>query len=82
MREFLSFLAGRAITGVIDQIIIVVSVGHFGAAASQWLAGTFGWLDAAIWLSLWSMGCKVVSNVVVIVLNYIFSKLFIFKKKD
>jgi len=32
-------------------------------------------------LHLWGLGVKVFSNVLVIVLNYVFSKLFIFRKK-
>ena len=39
------------------------------------------WFAPEVWASLWAMGCKVVSNVVVILLNFVFSKLFIFKKK-
>ena len=82
VREFLSFLAGRAVTGVIDQVFIMVTVDRFGDAAASWLAGSLGWLSAAAWLGLWAMACKVVSNVVVVILNYVFSKLFIFKKKS
>lgn len=81
MREFTSFLAGRAVTGVIDQIIIMVSVDHFGAAAAAGLAANVGLFDAAVWLGLWATGWKVVSNVIVVILNYVFSKLFIFKNK-
>ena len=33
------------------------------------------------WLGLWGFGVKVFSNVLVIVFNYIFSKLIIFKDK-
>ena len=33
-------------------------------------------------LGLWGLGVKVFSNVLVIVLNYVFSKLFIFRKPD
>lgn len=82
MQEFLSFLAGRAVTGAIDQIIIMVSVDHFGPAAAQGLAQGLGMFEAAVWLGIWATGWKVVSNVMVVVLNYIFSKLFIFKKKS
>ena len=33
-------------------------------------------------LGLWGLGVKVFANVLVIVLNYVFSKLLIFRKKD
>ncbi len=81
LREFASFLAGRAVTGVIDQIIIMVSVDHFGALAAAGLASGVGLFDTAVWLGLWATGWKVVSNVIVVILNYVFSKLFIFKNK-
>ena len=81
VREFLSFLGGRAITGIIDQIFIMITVDHYGAAAAAGLAESVGLFDVAVWTALWAAGCKVISNVVVIILNYIFSKLFIFKNK-
>ena len=52
-----------------------------GRAAAAALAGILPGLGKAAAASLWAMGCKVVSNVVVILLNFVFSKLFIFKKK-
>ena len=52
-----------------------------GPAAAAALAGILPGLGKAAAASLWAMGCKVVSNVVVILLNFVFSKLFIFKKK-
>ncbi len=82
LQEFLSFLAGRAVTGIIDQGIIMAAVDHFGPAAAQGLAQGLGMFEAQVWLGLWATGWKVVSNVVVVVLNYVFSKLFIFKKKE
>ena len=81
VREFASFFGGRVVTGVIDQVIIMISVDHFGGAAAAGLAGSIGLFDAAVWLGLWATGWKVVSNVIVVVLNYVFSKLFIFKNK-
>ena len=38
-------------------------------------------LVPAAYLGLWGVGVKVFSNVIVVVLNYVFSKLLIFKKK-
>lgn len=81
VREFLSFLLGRAVTGCFDQLFIVLTVERMGPAAAAALADTLGWFAPEVWASLWAMGCKVVSNVVVILLNFVFSKLFIFKKK-
>lgn len=81
VREFFSFLLGRAVTGCFDQIFIVLTVERMGPAAAAALAGALGWFAPEVWANLWAMGCKVVSNVVVILLNFVFSKLFIFRKK-
>ncbi len=81
VREFGSFLLGRAVTGVFDQAFIVFTVERLGPPVAAALVGSLGCLDAAAWAGLWAMGCKVASNVVVILLNFIFSKLFIFKQK-
>ena len=59
-REFVSFVACRIATGVLDEAIMVLGVDH---------------------LHLWGLGVKVFSNVLVIVLNYVFSKLIIFRGK-
>ena len=82
LREFFSFLLGRAVTGAFDQGFIVLTVERMGPAAAAALAGSLGIFGAEGWSRLWAMGCKVVSNVVVILLNFVFSKLFIFRKKD
>lgn len=81
VREFFSFLLGRAVTGAFDQAFIVLTVERMGPAAAAALAGSLGLFGTEGWKRLWAMGCKVVSNVVVILLNFIFSKLFIFRKK-
>lgn len=60
VKEFLSFIACRVGTGVMDEVIMIVGVDR---------------------LHLWGLGVKVFSNVLVIVMNYVFSKLFIFRKK-
>lgn len=82
VREFFSFLVGRAVTGAFDQAFIVLTVDRMGPAAAAALASSPGWFGAEGWERLWAMGCKVVSNVVVILLNFVFSKLFIFRKKE
>ena len=70
-REFVSFVACRLGTGVLDEAIMILGVDRLGPA-----------LVAPAHLRLWGLGVKVFSNILVIVLNYVFSKLFIFKKKD
>ena len=64
-------------------------VGTGAAASSAASVGIIGGADGptAIFVavgaaqSLWGLCVKVFSNVLVIVLNYVFSKLIIFKKK-
>ena len=71
LREFASFVACRLGTGVLDQIIMVVGVDVLGPM-----------FIPEKHLYLWSLGLKIASNVLVIFLNYIFSKLIIFRKKN
>lgn len=70
-REFYYFLAARGATALIDQIIVVVGVSYFVATFVE-----------ASWQSVFGLGVKIISNVIVIVLNYVFSKKFIFKPKN
>ena len=69
-RELLSFVACRVSTGLLDQLIMVAGV--------DWLGPMFIPDEYAF---LWSMGLKIASNVIVIVLNYILSRLLVFRKK-
>lgn len=69
-KEFISFVTCRLGTGVLDQIIMVIGVDILGP---KFIPEPHAYL--------WSLGLKIVSNVLVIVLNYIFSKVIIFKKK-
>ena len=71
LREATSFVSCRLGTGVLDQMIMVIGVDVFGAR-----------FIPAQYADLWSMGLKIASNILVILLNYIFSKLIIFRKKD
>lgn len=59
-KEFISFIACRIVTGVLDMAIMYVSIDvlHFP-----------------------NMLMKIVTNVIVIVLNFVFSKLIIFRNK-
>lgn len=69
IREFIQFIFARMITAIIDQIFVVVGVDFFVAKyISHSQQGMF------------SIGIKIISNIVVIILNYIFSKVFVFKK--
>lgn len=70
LKEFGRFILCRLGTGLVDQAIMVFGV--------DWLGPKL--VDGD--LSLWSLTVKVFANVVVIVLNYVFSKLVIFKKKQ
>lgn len=70
-KEFLQFVSCRLLTMVLDQIIIMAGVELLGPHIAF----------AAANPKLWAMGVKLFSQVVVIVSNYVFSKLFIFKKK-
>lgn len=69
--EFGQFVSCRIATMVMDQVIIWLGVSvlapHVAFAAAN--------------ADLWAMGVKLFSQVIVIVSNYVFSKLFIFKKK-
>ena len=70
IKEFIQFILARGLTAIIDQIFVVVGVDFFVAKyVSYSQQGIF------------SVGIKILSNVGVIVLNYIFSKLFVFNKK-
>ena len=71
LAEFGQFVACRIGTMVMDQVIIWLGVSvlapHVAFAAAN--------------ADLWAMGVKLFSQIIVIVSNYVFSKLFIFKKK-
>lgn len=69
-KEFAAFIACRIGTGVIDQIIMVVGTDVLGPR-----------LIPAEYLYVWGLGLKIVSNIVVIILNYILSKMIIYTKK-
>ncbi|MBR1820930.1 MAG: GtrA family protein [Clostridia bacterium] len=70
-KEFAAFVACRLGTGVLDELIMVLGVDRLGPR-----------VVTPAHLSLWGLGVKVFSNILVIVLNYVFSKLFIFRKKE
>lgn len=70
IKEFIQFILARGLTAIIDQIFVVVGVDFFVAKYVSYSQQR-----------IFSVGIKILSNVVVIVLNYIFSKLFVFNSK-
>ena len=70
IKEFIQFILARSLTAIIDQIFVVVGVDFFVAKYVSYSQQR-----------IFSLGIKILSNVVVIVLNYIFSKLFVFNSK-
>ena len=69
-REFGKFIACRLGTGVLDQIIMIVGVDLLGPMLVP---------DSG--MELWGLAVKVLSNILVIILNYVFSNVFIFVRK-
>ena len=69
INEFIQFILARGVTAIIDQIFVVVGVDFFVVKYISYSQQ-----------GMFSLGIKIISNIVVIVLNYIFSKLFTFKK--
>ena len=71
LAEFGQFVSCRILTMVMDQAIIWLGVSLIGPHIAFAVAND----------QLWAMGVKLFSQVIVILSNYVFSKLFIFKKK-
>ena len=67
VREFITFIACRLATGLLDQFVVVAGV--------DWLGGAIGLAENV----LWAGAVKIFANVLVIIANYVFSKLLIFK---
>ncbi len=70
IKEALMFVSCRIGTGLLDQGIVMAGVDWYGKAHIA--------LDMQY---AWGIGVKLVSNIIVIILNYVFSKLWVFKKK-
>lgn len=60
-REMLVFFSGRLCTGVLDTLVMFITVDFLG------------WNDLMM---------KIISNIIVIILNYVISKFFVFKGED
>lgn len=71
VKEFASFVGCRVGSGLLDEGIMIFGV--------DWLGPR---VVAPAGMGLWRLGVKVFSNIIVMILNYIFSKLFIFRKKE
>lgn len=69
-REFLTFMICRLATGALDQFVMVFGVDYIGA----------NYVPEKIQFNF-SMLLKTASNGMVIILNYVFSKVVIFKKE-
>ena len=68
LQEVTKFVGGRVFTAVLDQLIMFLGVTVLGPSV--------GFVPAAIWANL----VKLFSQVVVVVSNYVFSKILIFQK--
>ena len=80
--EFGRFVTCRLGTMVLDAAIMLAGGNWLAGPGQQLVLLVLGrWVDAAAALALWGLGVKAFSNVLVIVLNYLFSKLLIFKKQ-
>jgi len=69
IKEFIQFILARGVTAIIDQVFVVVGIDFFVAKYVIFSQQ-----------KVFSIGIKILSNIIVIVLNYIFSKIFAFKE--
>ena len=83
LAEFGKFVTCRLGTMVLDTAIMMVFGNLLAAQGTALMERLFGgFLTTAITAQeLWGLAVKVFSNVVVIVLNYVFSKWIVFKKR-
>lgn len=70
LKEFWSFIVCRVGTGLLDEAIMIVGVDVLGPQ-----------IVAPAHLDAWGWGMKIFANLLVIILNYVFSKLIIFKNR-
>ena len=68
-REFFTFVGCRLGTGLMDEVIMIVGVDLIGPR-----------LFAEQYLVYWGIAIKLLGNVIVVLLNYIFSKKYIFRR--
>ena len=70
-REFALFLFCRLATALLDEAIVVIGVNMLGP---MWIAAEH--------MRLWTLAVKLVAQVLVVLSNYVLSKLIIFKKGE
>lgn len=70
VKEFIQFILARSVTAIIDQLFVVIGADILVVK-----------LVIPSKQSIFVLGVKVLSNIIIIVLNYIFSKFFVFTKK-
>ncbi len=83
LREFASFVFCRIGTAALDQLILWIGVTLVGPMVipTGWAVFMVGGFSFSMeYIKLWNLGVKLFSQAVVIISNYVFSKLFIFKK--
>ena len=68
VREFAMFIGCRLLTGLLDEGVVLLGVDVIGAPSV---------IDAVLWATL----VKLFANVLVVIANYVFSKILIFRKK-
>lgn len=68
-KEFFQFIGARIVTAVLDQLVMFVGVSLLGPAVT--------FVSPALWANI----VKLFSQVMVVVSNYVFSKLIVFAKK-
>ena len=64
IKEFIQFILARGLTAIIDQIFVVVGLDFFVVKYISYSQQ-----------GIFSVGIKILSNIIVIVLNYVFSNL-------
>ena len=80
--EFARFVACRLGTMLLDAAVMVAGGNWLAAPGQALVLAVLGrWLEPAAALTLWGLGVKAFANVLVIVLNYLFSKLLIFRQR-
>lgn len=78
--EMASFFGGRLLTGLLDVAIMYFAVDVFAINMMPWKdASVMNVDELAVFISQNNMIWKIISNILVIILNYVISKLFIFK---
>lgn len=71
--EAVSFYGGRVFTLLVEMVMMWIG---YSVICKNLLADNNTAMNAGYWVS------KIAANVVVLILNYVISKLFVFKKKD